>query len=204
MQSGQDKIQKICDNLRLQTIEPAKQEAKEILENAHIEAESIKNKAKEEVKNLISQAAKEIEKQKQLLGNSLKMAARQTIDVLKQEVEKKFFSENLFALIEKSMADPKIIADLINAIVHALGKEGTDADFAVYIAKAVDPKAISELLAKDVFSKIKQGPIQGDFLGGAKIVLKDKKITFDVSEKELKDLISEYIRKDFRRLIFEL
>ena len=38
---GQDKIKKICDQLREETLEPAKQEAEEMLENAKKQAEKI-------------------------------------------------------------------------------------------------------------------------------------------------------------------
>ncbi len=205
LQESKDKIQKICDSLRLQTIEPAKQEAKEILENAHLEAQEIKSTAQQEAKGITDRAAKEIEKKKKLLETSLALASRQAIDVLKQEIEKKFFQENLFALVEKNMVDPKTIASLIEALVKAIEKEGTGADFEVYIAQSVSPKQVAQFLTKDILDKLKDNkPLKGDFLGGAKIVLKDKKITLDVSEKELKDLISEYIRKDFRKLIFGL
>lgn len=205
LQESKDKIQKICDSLRLQTIEPAKQEAKEVLENAHMEAQEIKSKAQAEAKQMIDRAAKEIEKKKKLLETSLTLASRQTIDVLKQEIEKKFFQENLFSLVEKDMVDPKTIASLIDALVKALEKEGTGADFTVYIAKSVSPEKVAQFLTKDILDKLQDNKLlQGDFLGGAKIILKDKKITLDVSEKELKELIAAYIRKDFRQLIFGL
>ena len=35
LETGKDKIQKICDALRKETLEPAKQEAREIVEKAH-------------------------------------------------------------------------------------------------------------------------------------------------------------------------
>ena len=103
------------------------------------------------------------------------------------------------------MVDPKTIASLIEALVKAIEKEGTNADFTVYISKSVSPEQVAQFLTKDIVDKLQDKKLlQGDFLGGAKIILKDKKITLDVSEKELKELIAEYIRKDFRQLIFSL
>ena len=45
LESGKDKIQKICDALRKETLEPAKQEAREIVENAHMQASEIVTEA---------------------------------------------------------------------------------------------------------------------------------------------------------------
>ena len=41
LDTGREKIQKICDSLRKETLEPAKQEAREIIENAHMQASEI-------------------------------------------------------------------------------------------------------------------------------------------------------------------
>ncbi len=205
LQESQDKIQKICDTIKQQTIEPAKQEAKEILENAHMKAEEIKNQAQKEAGQMTDRAKREIEKQKKLLKTSLALASKQVIDVLKQQIEEKFFAENLSGLVEKQMADPKTIARLIEAVIQALEKEGTNTNLTAYIAKDVKVEEVSRFLARDVIDKLKDKKVlSGDFLGGAKIVLRDKKITLDVSGQEIKELISGYIRKDFRELIFSL
>ena len=46
LETGKNKIQKICDVLRNETLDPAKQEAREIIENAHIQAAKIIEDAK--------------------------------------------------------------------------------------------------------------------------------------------------------------
>ena len=47
MEKGSDKVQKICELLKQETLEPAKQEAKELLENAKMQASRIVQEAKE-------------------------------------------------------------------------------------------------------------------------------------------------------------
>ena len=44
--------------------------------------------------------------------------------------------------------------------------------------------------------------VLGDFDGGVKVKYVDKNLTIDVSDETLMDLISRYVRKDFRKLIF--
>ncbi|MFA5250671.1 MAG: V-type ATP synthase subunit E [Parachlamydiales bacterium] len=205
IQNSKDKIQRICESLKAQTIEPAKQEAQEILENAHIEAKEVRLKAKEEAERIKKAALLEMEKQKKNLLSSLALASRQAVDTLKQAVEKQFFRENLASLIEKPLSEPKLIAQLVEALIRAIEKEGTETDFTLVLSRTMDAKKIAALLAQDVLAKVQaQGFLAGDFAGGVKIQLKDKNLTLDISEKALQELIVEYVRQDFRTLIFGL
>lgn len=200
---GNDKIQQICEALRKQTLEPAKQQANEIIENAKIEAENIKARAQKEAKDLLSIAQKEIEQKKKLCASSINSASRQVIDKLKQELEQHFFKTNLKDLLDKELAKPTVIAELITAIIHAIEKEGIDSDLAVYVPKQVGVEKINNLLAQDILKKLKEKKvIEKEFSGGAQVKLLDKEITLDVSDEALTDLIANFLRKDFREMIF--
>ena len=72
LETGKDKIQKICDALRKETLEPAKQEAREIVENAHLAASEIVREAKKKAEAAVSKAEIEInEKKKVIINNNL-------------------------------------------------------------------------------------------------------------------------------------
>jgi V/A-type H+/Na+-transporting ATPase subunit E len=43
----------------------------------------------------------------------------------------------------------------------------------------------------------------GDFDGGVQIKLCDRKITIDVSDRVVRELIANFIRHDFRDLVFQ-
>ena len=66
LETGKNKIQKICDVLRKETLEPAKQEAAEIVENAHIAASKILVDAQKKGQELLSLAEKEIAEKKKV------------------------------------------------------------------------------------------------------------------------------------------
>lgn len=55
LDSGKDKVKKICDTLMKQTLDPAKQEAKAIVDQALHEAEKIIKQAKQEAKELVEE-----------------------------------------------------------------------------------------------------------------------------------------------------
>lgn len=203
IERGKDKLKEICDAIKSQTIDPAKQKANEIIENAKLEASDIKHKAEKERTALLNLTEKEIQQKQSLCLSSIKSASKQVIDQLKQEIENEFFSTNLHDLVTKALSTPDIIAQLINALVKAIEKEGISLDLSAFIPREADPKKISALLAKEVLEKLKEKQVvPAEFSGGAKIKLHDKQITIDMSDEGLTSLLARYIRKEFREMIF--
>ncbi|NGX33051.1 MAG: V-type proton ATPase subunit E [Candidatus Anoxychlamydiales bacterium] len=203
LESGEDKIQKICESIRNETLLPAKEQAKEIVENAHISADLIIKKAHKEKERMILSAKKEIEKERKIFDSALNLATRQALEVLKQKIENELFSKNLKDEIVKETKDPKVIANLINVLVKTIEKFGIDADVSAYIPKEVDVKEINKLLLKEAVSKLREKEVLlGDFEGGIKLKIHDKEITIDISNDAIKNLVADYLRSDFRFLIF--
>lgn len=204
LEKGNDKIQKICAVLRDETLEPAQKEAKEIIERAERQAEQIFRDAQKAANKLHEEAKQAAEQEYNVFQASLQQAAKQGLESLRQTIESKFFDENIMAHIEKNASSPNVVADLINAIVGALQKEGLNANLTALVPKTVNPKQLSELLLRDVLKALSEGSVEvGNFAGGAMVRLKDKKVTIDISDEALKDLLGTYIaRKDFRKLIF--
>lgn len=205
LENGEQKIQKICEYIRNETLDPARQQAKEIIENAHIQAEQIIKKAHSEKDRLINDAKKEIQREKKVFESSINLAIKQAIEDLKQKIEDELFSKNLKDLVLKTVKDPKIIANVINSIVQSIEKYGLDQNISAYVSKDIDVKNLNALLLPQVLDKLKEKEVVlKDFEGGVKIKLHDKQITIDISDKAIRDLISEYIRSDFRALIYNI
>lgn len=205
LETGKDKIQKICDALRKETLEPAKQEAREIVENAHLAATEIVNEAKKRAESEVRKAENEIKEMKKVFESSLAMACRQGIERLKQSIEEKLFNRELFDLVAKEMGDPKIIAQILNSFLRTLEEKGIDDDLVAVIPKSISPRSITSLLGAQCLERLKkEGIALGDFAGGAEIRMKERKITIDITDAALRELIAQYIRRDFRDLIFSV
>lgn len=203
LEKGQDKIQKICDKLRGEVIDPAKTTAEEILKEAHRQAGEIKAEAGRHAEELINRAKSRIEQERNVFHSSLQLAAKQTLESLRQEIECKFFNEELQNILETRLSDPKIVADIINGLVTAMEKEGLNADFSVAISKAVSVDDVNALLLDGIKKQLKNRPLEiGHFAGGAQVKLHGKKMTLDITDPALKELLANYIRKDFRKMIF--
>lgn len=203
LEKGQDKLQKICDQLRHETLEPAQVEAQRLIEEAKRKAESIQAEAERHAEQLIKQTRGQLEQERNVFHSALQQAAKQTIEGLRQEIEHKLFNEELQYLLEKQLSDPKIVADLINGIVKAVEKEGLTTDLTAVIPRLLSIDDINALLLEGVRKRLKGKPLEiGHFAGGAQVKLHGKKMTIDLSDQAIKELLANYIRKDFRKLIF--
>lgn len=203
LESGKDKVKKICEVLKKETLEPAKKEAEEILHQAHATAENIISQANAKAKDIESAAKKEIERQRNVFQSSLHQACKQSIESLKQEIENNLFSKDLSSLITKQTQDPKVIAELVTAVVKAIEKEGINSDITAYVSSAVPAKAINSLLAQNILHRLKEKEVVlGSMQGGVAVKLHKENITLDITDIALKELVSQYIRKDFRDMLF--
>jgi V/A-type H+/Na+-transporting ATPase subunit E len=205
LDNGKNKIQKICDALRVETLEPAKQEAREILENAHLQASDLIREAKEKMQSLIEATDLEIDQKQKMLQSSLQLACRQAIELLKQKIEKELFFHGLSEYVAKEMADPKLISNLINSCIKSLQEKGVEEDISVVIPQAIAPRTINALLLQNFIDRLREkSVILGDFDGGVQIKLHDRQITIDISDRVVRELIANFIRHDFRDIIFQV
>src|SRR5688572_23591768 len=203
LDTGPDKIKKICDILKRETLEPAKQEADKIVKEAQERAERMIEEAEKQAQKLIEDTRVMMEQERNVFLSSLTQASKQSVEALKQIIEQKLFNETIEETITKHTSDPKIIANLINAIVKAVEKEGLSTEISAIIPKTVSAEEVNRHLTKEVLAKLeKHSVVLGPITGGAQVKLIDKQLTLDITDKVLSDFLKHYVRKDFRKLIF--
>lgn len=203
LETGKDKIEKICEALKKETLDPARQEAREIVENAHLQAAEVLTDAKREAEEILLTADKEMEEKKKVFHASLQLSCRQGVEELKQKIEQELFNKELIQIIQKEMADPKLISGLIQSLIQAMEEKGIEEEFVAVIPKHISSRSISSLLAAKILDKLQSQIVSiGDFRGGVQIALKGRNLTIDVSDTAIRELVGKYIRKDFRDLVF--
>lgn len=203
-ETGRDKVKQICEVLRKETLEPAIDEAKAILDDAHAKGKQIVEEAKAKSAKMIADAEKEIDKKQGVFKASLNQGARQSVEWLRQEIEERLLNQNLAAMIAKATSSPQILADMVAAVVKAVGEEGLETDLSAIIPSAIEPRQVNELLGKEVIDRLKEkSVIVGPQKGGIEMKLLKENITIDLSEEALRELMIRYIRKDFHKYFFE-
>lgn len=203
VETGKDKVKRICDTLRRQTLEPALEEAERIVAEAKKEAEEILRKGEEKAQKMALDAAKEIDKRRSVFETSMSQAASQVLETLKQKIKQHLFSEQLMKLLAAKINEPEVLAALIKALLAAIEKEGTHGDLSVFIPALVPPRTINELLGKQLLEKLKEKSVLiGSLKAGFEIKLHQEKITLSMTDEALKELFAGYIRKDLREFLF--
>ncbi len=205
MDTGREKVKKICDVLRRETLEPAKQEADEIIRLAKLQAAEIVKSAKADAEKSNVEALKEIERQRVVFTTSLHQAGKQAIEALKNEIESKLFNPALSQMFDRSLAETKVVLDLVEAVVVALKKDGIDANLDICIPPAVSVKDINSQLIQHVGENLKSCTVSlGTMQGGITVRLGKENITIDITDQALKEWVSKYVRQDFRKILFEV
>lgn len=201
--SGKDKVKKICDALKKQTLDPAKQEAKTIIDNALKEAEKIVKRAKDEVKELYEEHKKKLQQEKKAFNSSLQLSSVQTLQVLRQELEENLFNKNIAHFFKEATNKEDVVAEFVNVIVKILADQGLDANLQVMIPKSLSKEHVVAKLTKQVLSSLKDHAIVlSDIAGGAKVKLQDKNLVLEMTDESLRVLFEKFIRDDFRAVLF--
>jgi V/A-type H+-transporting ATPase subunit E len=203
IETGKDKVRKITEALRKETLEPAMNEAGDIVRQAREEADKIIQGAKKEAESLFQQGREKLDRERTIFQSALVQASKQIVQLIKQEFEEKIFNKELGKQIVQNLQNPRGLADLITVLVKSLEKEGLDADFSVYISAAIPARDVNALLAKEILEKLKEKSVLLSPMGGGiELKLHKENLILDLSDTAIKELISNYIRKDFRELFF--
>ncbi len=199
-----DKIKKICDQLREETLEPARVEAERIVAEAREQAQAIIQAARQQAEQMHQQMQQNLVRERTVFESTLRQAAKQVIEQIRQQIEQQLFRPELRTLIEKQASNPILIAHLIESFAKALEKNGIYSNLEVLIPETVPAQEVVRLLAKQILQRIKGQALQlSGFQGGAQVLLQDQNIMFDMSDQALKELVISYIRKDLRHFFFE-
>lgn len=203
--TGENRIQKICDALQRETLEPAREQAELIIKEAEEKALLILEEAKKEKENMHKQAKEMIDKERNVFHSSLTQASRQVFEELKQKIEKKLFDDSLIALCSQGMQETHMIAKIIDYLCHAIDKEGLGVDLKLVLSKDVDKTAVIRSLSETIQKRFSQegAVVIEDFSGGVKIRLKDKEMSLDFTNDFLYEMLSSFLRKDFRKFLFQ-
>ena len=203
LEKADDKVEKICNALRRETLEPAQEQAKTLLAEAEQQRERILHDAQEQAKQILATARRQSDQERALFQTSLHQAGKQAIELLKQQIEEALFNPALAKLIDKETNNPTAVAQLIKAIVEALQRDGLAADVTALVAKSVSPDEVNRQLGQEILDSLQNNSVAvGDFDGGVKVKLHAKRLTLDISDEALQELLATFLRDHFRPFIF--
>lgn len=204
LETGKDKIKKICEILKNESLEPAKEEAQKIITEAQEESARMIQEAKQKADELFEANRKMMERERVVFEGSLSQACKQGMEALRQKIQEQFFNAELASWVKNNTTDPQIAAKLIEVLVEAVKKEGISANFSALIPSTIPAEKVNVILAKNILEKLKEkSVVVGDFNGGVRIKLHDQQLTLDLSDQAIYELLEKYLSRDFRELLFK-
>lgn len=203
LQKENDAVQKISDLLLEETLNPAKEKAQLLVQQAEVKAKDIVQQAEQKAEKMFEEARKKLEQEEALFKATTKQAFEQSLESLRQSIQRDLFSPALEQLLHQPLKDKAVIANLVNALVQAIEKEGLSFDIQVFVSDHLKPDEINPLLLDQVVQNLEGKTVHlGKGLTGVEVKLKDKKITIDMTGKTLQEIVAKYIRKDLRTTLF--
>lgn len=204
LETAENKIEKICEVLRKETLEPAEKQALEIIQEAKKQADEMILQAEKRALDIVKKAQEDLEQTRRIFESSLMQAARQGIEYLRQEVESKLFNPELENLILNSARSPSAVAMIIEALVLALRQEGLVKDLIACIPQSIKPQDVNALIVQEILQHLQnQSVVVGNFKAGAEVRVVDKRMTLVMTDEALKELLLRFLKKDFQKLVFD-
>ncbi len=193
----------ICQTVRNEALDPAIKEAEAIRVHAEREREAILEQARKKAEEIIQDAEKKASSTKKALQTSLIQASHQAVELLKQQIEKTLFNPALDSYIAHAMHSESETADLIKTLISSIEKEGIFGDITLILGKKLSKEKIIDFLGKEIMAKLKDKSIQvAEYNFGVTLKADSKHIMIDVSNSAVKELLSGFLRQEFRRLLF--
>lgn len=203
LENADMRIQVICDKIRSETLDPAKEQAQEIIENARREAERILHRAHVDAEQMIKETKKALDEERVIFQSSLAQSAKQSVERLKEQIEQSLFNPALEQWVKDQLGDEKAHATLIEALVKAINDEGIKTELTVKIPQAFSPDTVNAHLSQDIRKQLAGNSVElSNIPGGVQVKIVQKNMVLDISSKALEEIIASFIHKDFRKVFF--
>ena len=199
----QNKLQELTDKLYNEGLSKGREEGEALLAKAKSQAADIVAEAEKKAAEIMTKAEKEAEAYKVKVAGDLKMAASQSVQATRKDIEDLVVFKMTGAATEKALSDEAFVTEVIKAVAEKCNAE-TAMDLNRVLPESL--KSSLEPFVKNELSTILKGQVNASFskkiAGGFTIGPKDGSYFISLTDETFKELISEYLRPATRKLLF--
>lgn len=199
----QNKLQELTDKLYNEGLSKGREEGEALLAKAKSQAADIVAEAEKKAAEIMTKAEKEAEAYKVKVAGDLKMAAAQSVQATRKDIEDLVVLKMTGAATEKALSDEAFVKEVIKAVAEKFNAE-TAMDLNLVLPETL--KSSLEPFVKNELSTILKGQVNASFskkiAGGFTIGPKDGSYFISLTDETFKELISEYLRPATRKLLF--
>ncbi len=199
----QNKLQELTDKLYNEGLSKGREEGEALLAKAKSQAADIVAEAEKKAAEIMTKAEKEAEAYKVKVAGDLKMAASQSVQATRKDIEDLVVFKMTGSATEKALSDEAFVKEVIKAVAEKFNAE-TAMDLNLVLPETL--KSSLEPFVKNELSSILKGQVNASFskkiAGGFTIGPKDGSYFISLTDETFKELISEYLRPATRKLLF--
>ena len=198
-----DKLQELTQKLYDEGLAKGKQDGEALLQKAQAEAEGIVKQAKEEAEAILAKARKDAEDFKVKVEGDVKMAAQQSVQATRTDIENLVVAKTVDGTVDKALANEDYIKGIITAVAQKFSAD-EPADLSLVLPESL--KSALEPFVKNELGKLLGKGVEAAFskkvAGGFKIGPKDGGYFVSLTDDTFKELIGSYLRPATKKLLF--
>ena len=198
-----DKLKELTEKLYQEGLSKGKQEGEALLEAARAEAALIKAAALKEADDIKAAAEKEADDLRTRVESDLKMAARQSIQATRQDIEQLLVTKVAGPAVDSVLSDQAFAKEVITAVARNFSAT-EPRELALILPESL--KASLEPFVRNELTQILGKGVQAGFskkiTGGLEIGPADGSYRISLTDDTFKALIAEYLRPTARKLLF--
>lgn len=199
----QNKLQELTDKLYNEGLSKGREEGEALLAKAKSQAADIVAEAEKKASEIMTKAEKEAEAYKVKVAGDLKMAASQSVQATRKDIEDLVVFKMTGSATERALSDEAFVKEVIKAVAEKFNAE-TAMDLNLVLPETL--KSSLEPFVKNELSTILKGQVNASFskkiAGGFTIGPRDGSYFISLTDETFKELISEYLRPATRKLLF--
>ncbi len=199
----ENKLQELTDKLYNEGLSKGKEEGEALLAKARSQAAEIVAAAEKEAKDIVAKAEKEAADYRTKVSGDLKMAASQSIQATRKDIENLLVFKMTGAATEKVLSDEAFVKEIVKAVAEKFNAEEA-VDLELVLPETL--KSALEPFVRNELASILKGKVNASFskkiAGGFTIGPKDGGYFISLTDDTFKELISEYLRPATRKLLF--
>lgn len=200
----ESKLSELTSKIYNEGIEKSKKEGAEIVEKARIESDGIIRSAKIEAEKIINSAKKSAEELKSRATQELKMAANQSVSLLKQEITDIIFDKAFSDTLKKSLNEADFIKTLVKDIISKWDSNSKSLDLNIILPENKKNELTDFFKAKSE-SILKEGIevfFESRMTNGFKIGPKDKTFILSFTDKDFYQFFYSFLKPQIKEVLF--
>ncbi|MBO4917611.1 MAG: hypothetical protein J5374_06995 [Bacteroidales bacterium] len=198
-----NKLQELTDKLYNDGLSKGREEGARILEEARKQAEEIVAEARKQADGIVSEARRQADDYSQKVTSDLKMAASQSLQATKKDIENLIIGSFAGEEVKKSLTSADFVKQVITSVAQKFSSEES-CDLSLVLPASLQDQLepfvkgeLATLLGKGIdatFSK--------KISGGFNIGPKDGGYFISMTDETFNELITEYLRPVTKKLLF--